>query len=247
MARFIAAAAAATLLVLFAAAATSAQPITVTVAQPPAWTRNKTEWRSRLYNSLRLTPAQVGALETVLDARDALRAPLKNASWTLARAAATAERAKPRNATLEQALVKPLLSLENSTVVAVTRAKENALNATEIKLRAAATAVAMLRVPVPPPSHLQAKSSTVDSDDARERLGEGGKRGGLHHHGGRSKLGRRQLALHGAQHRRRDQGLDGREEGDSDGGAHHCWACGSHEIEEAIGKSNFDRWDLVFI
>ena len=142
MARFIAAAAAATLLVLFAAAATSAQPITVTVAQPPAWTRNKTEWRSRLYNSLRLTPAQVGALETVLDARDALRAPLKNASWTLARAAATAERAKPRNATLEQALVKPLLSLENSTVVAVTRAKENALNATEIKLRAAATAVA---------------------------------------------------------------------------------------------------------
>ena len=142
MARFIAAAAAATLLILFAAAATSAQPITVTVAQPPAWTRNKTEWRSRLYNSLRLTPAQVGALETVLDARDALRAPLKNASWTLARAAATAERAKPRNATLEQALVKPLLSLENSTVVAVTRAKENALNATEIKLRAAATAVA---------------------------------------------------------------------------------------------------------
>ena len=181
MARFIAAAAAATLLVLFAAAATSAQPITVTVAQPPAWTRNKTEWRSRLYNSLRLTPAQVGALETVLDARDALRAPLKNASWTLARAAATAERAKPRNATLEQALVKPLLSLENSTVVAVTRAKENALNATEIKLRAAATAVASAgasaggAAPVAtvtlPPSRITPKSvvGTASSSQTLER------------------------------------------------------------------------------
>ena len=141
MARFVVAALA-LLFVLFAATATSAQPLTVTVPQPPAWIYNKTEWRSRLYNSLRLTPAQVGALETVLDARDALKAPLKNATWTLARATAATARAKARNATLARALVKPLISFENATVVAVTQAKERALNSTEIKLRAGATAVA---------------------------------------------------------------------------------------------------------
>ena len=144
MARFDAAAAAAVALLLFLVAAasttsTSAQP--VTVPQPPAWIYNKTEWRSRLYNSLRLTPAQVEAFETVLDARDALKAPLRNATWSAARAAAAAERAKLRNATAARALAKPLLSLGNSTVVAARTAKANALNATEIKLRAAASAV----------------------------------------------------------------------------------------------------------
>ena len=145
MARFEAVAAAAVALLLFlvatAATSTSAQPVTITVPQPPAWIYNKTEWRSRLYNSLRLTPAQVRALETVLDARDALKVPIKNATWTAVRAAAAAERAKLRNATVARAIAKPLLSLGNATVVAARTAKENALNATEIKLRAAATAV----------------------------------------------------------------------------------------------------------
>lgn len=80
-------------------------------------------------------------LETVLDARDALKAPIKNATWTAVRAAAALERAKLRNATAVREVAKPLLSLGNATVIAVRTAKENALNATEIKLRAAATAV----------------------------------------------------------------------------------------------------------
>jgi len=145
------AATAATLLLSFlffaaaAAAPASAQPATPTIPQPPAWIYNKTEWKSRLYNSLRLTPAQVGALETVLDARDTAKAPLQNATWNLARAASAAGRAKlrQRNATLLRTeLVNPLLAFENATVVALTRAKESALNATEIKLRAAASGAA---------------------------------------------------------------------------------------------------------
>ena len=144
---------AALLLALFCAAAASsssslllasAQPVTLAVPQPPAWIYNKTEWRSRLYNSLRLTPAQVQAFELVLDARDALKAPLRNATWQLAEAASNAARAKlqERNDTLARALIaNPLVQFGNATVGAVIRAKEGALNATEIKLREASSAV----------------------------------------------------------------------------------------------------------
>lgn len=87
---------------------------------------------------------QVEALEVILDARDALKAPLKNATWTLAEAAAAGARAKlrQRNATLTRALAKQLISLENATVISIANMKENALNMTEIKLRTASKAAA---------------------------------------------------------------------------------------------------------
>ena len=111
---------------------------------PPAWTHNKTEWRSRLYNSLRLTPWQVELLEGALDARDALKAPLSLAADGAALAiadAAFAARREHANSTFRRAVATPLERAANETVFKVEKARVDLLNKTEIALRAGVNSI----------------------------------------------------------------------------------------------------------
>ena len=147
--RATAAAAAAALLLLcvaspstsVASAAAAPSPIAADVFLPPAWTHNKTEWRSRLYNSLRLTPWQVRLLEGALDARDALKAPLTLAADAAVLAVANATFAAKRasyNSTFQRTVVAPLEQAANETSLKVEKARVSALNKTELALRAGA-------------------------------------------------------------------------------------------------------------
>jgi len=151
MARFVAAAVALLLFLLFAATpSTPAAAATANAAFPPAWTHNKTEWRSRLYNSLRLTPWQVRLLEGALDARDAVKAPLTFAADAAALAVANATFAAKRqhaNSTIQQLVAAPLERAANETISKVDKARVSALNKTEIALRAG---VASLSSPASP-------------------------------------------------------------------------------------------------
>ena len=122
----------------------SAQPVTLTVPPPPAWIQNKTEWRIRLYNSLRLTPSQVQLLEGALDALDALKAPLTLAADAALLAAANETFAAKRphvNSSFYKSVVSPLEKHANKTVVGIEEARVRLLNKTEIALRAGASAV----------------------------------------------------------------------------------------------------------
>ena len=151
------------LLLCTAAAPSTAAASNFNATLFPAWTKNKTEWRSRLYNSLRLTPWQVQLLEGALDARDALKAPVTLAADAAVLAAAdaafAAERAK-YNSTFQREVVAPLEKAANETSVTIGRARVSALNKTEIALRAGVASIAAASSSPASPSFLHPLASS---------------------------------------------------------------------------------------
>ena len=144
------------------ATSASASAATATAFAVPAWTHNKTEWRTRLYNSLRLTPWQVRLLEGALDARDAIKAPLTLAADAVALAVANATYAAKRqrvNSTFQRVFVAPVEKAANETSSKIEKARVSALNKTEIALRAGAASIYSSSSSSPPFLHPLAASA----------------------------------------------------------------------------------------
>jgi len=132
------------LLSTLSAEATFANAFPPNSSFPPQWTKNKTEWKIRLYNSLRLTPWQVELLEVVLDSRDLAKAPLTAAADAVALAVSNATLSMKKadyNSSFEKNVVRPIEQIKNATVYAIEGARVSLLNKTEIALRSGVAAI----------------------------------------------------------------------------------------------------------